>query len=186
MLGDETEWNTCRHIFWIFCTQIWCTLKYSVEIQKGTWIYTHGGNYALVQADKLEQKRDKWTDEHRSAQTGIQKDANTHAGKTELRHPTDLASSWPLQRALKRLQDNLPRPLSVPSSLLPSVSPLPPSVLSLASVQTTNHIDGFVFNSLTPTSLPPPPHHPIPALPPAVWVTSRNTGLRNPKRYFGR
>ncbi len=63
------------------------------------------------------------------------------------RRPTDLASFWPLQRALKRLEDNLPLPLSV-------LPPLPPSVLMLASVQTTNHIDGFVFNSLNPLFLP--------------------------------
>lgn len=51
-----------------------------------------------------------------------------------------------------------PRP---PSSL--SVLPLLlPSVLALASVQTTNHIDGFVFNSLNPLFfLAPHPHHHI-------------------------
>lgn len=54
------------------------------------------------------------------------------------------------------------------------------SALALASIQTTNHIDGFVFNSLNRFSSS------ITSLPPSVWVTSRNLGLMNPKRCFGR
>lgn len=114
----------------------------------------------------------------RSAATGIRTDTRTRWEPVQ-RRPTDLASSWPHRRALKRLQDKLPPSLF--RLFLPYLSlSLPPPVLALASVQTTNHIDGFVFNSLKPLSSA------VSSLPPALWVTSRNPGRTSPKRCFGR
>lgn len=63
-------------------------------------------------------------------------------------------------------------------SVLP-LRPPPPTVLALASVQTTNHIDGFVFNSLSTL-----PASAAASLPPAAWVTSRNPGPKSPKEMF--
>ncbi|CAB1436057.1 unnamed protein product [Pleuronectes platessa] len=47
--------------------------------------------------------------------------------------------------------------------------------------QTTNHTDGFVFNSL---SLPLTPSSTFASHPPAVWVTSRNRGPTSTKEMF--
>lgn len=142
-------------------------------------IRTLGGNYALLQTHMYSVaantgQMDRWT------QIGTDRytEGYSHTRwEPVLRHPTDLASSWPLQRALKRLEDNLPLPLSVPPSLPPlslllsSLWPLsrqPITLMALFSTPSTS------FSST------------IASLPPAVWVTSRNLGLTNPKRCFGR
>lgn len=75
---------------------------------------THGCHWSPSNTYSTGVMQDKWADEHRWKRGGSRD-----------WHPTDLASSWPLQRALSRLQDNPPLPHSVPhqpSSTSPSLS----------------------------------------------------------------
>lgn len=118
---------------------------------------------------------DKWTDDHRSAQTGIQMDARRRAGNRS----SDAPWTWhPPSSSRGHLKARRQVFLFFTPSLSPSPSqPLP---LTLASVQTTTQIDGFVFSSLSLYSSA------ITSLPAAVWATSRNLGLMRPKRCVGR
>lgn len=131
-----------------------------------------GGNYALPPNTHVQWK--VRTD--RSAQTGIQTDARTHAGSQhrdapQIWHPLDPSSGH--LKGLKTISPSLFFVLPLPS--------LPPSVLALASVQTTNHIDGFVFNSLNHLFL----HHRITSSC-SVGNIQESEGLTSPKRCFGR
>lgn len=92
--------------------------------RRGMWIHTLGGNYTLHQTH-LYSVGTNTGQMDRCTQIGTDRspEGYSHTWREPvLRRPTDLASSWPLQRALKRLWDNLSLPLSV----LPSLPP-PPS-----------------------------------------------------------
>lgn len=130
-------------------------------------LHTLGGNYALLQAHMYgvgtnAGQMDRWT----QITTDRYTEGNSHTcWEPLLRHPTDLAS-WPLQRALKRLEGSLPLPFLflLPSHLLSSLWPLSKQPITLMAL----------FSTLSPS------------LPPVVWVTSRNLGLMSPEGCFGR
>ncbi len=130
------------------------------DIQKGMCIHTLGGNYAVLQTHMYSVgtntgQMDRWT------QIGTDRytDGYSHTcWEPVLRRPTDLASSWPLQRALKRLEDNLSLPLSVlpslPLSLAPSLRlsslwPLSRQPITLMALFSTLSTPFFLHHRIT-------------------------------------
>lgn len=143
--------------------------------QESMCIHTLGGNYALLQAHvQCRYKQDKWTDKHRSVQTGKQTDIHTHAGSQywatpQTWHPLD--PSWGHLKGLK----------AISPSFFCSLFPLSPSFLrSFLWPLSKQPIMLMALFSTLSTPFPPP------SLPLAVWVTSRNPELTSPKGCFGR
>lgn len=118
-------------------------------------------------------KQDKWTDKHRSVQTGKQTDTHTHAGSQYWATP----QTWhPLDPSRGHLKGS--KAIS-PSHSFILCSP-PPSFCPTFGPRPNNQSCWWLCFQLSQPLFPPP------SLPPAVRVTSRNPEPTSPKGCFGR
>lgn len=111
---------------------------------------------------------------------GLQTDLWTRGVSRHLNAP-QVSQPWPLQRALKSLEDNSP----LPHFVLPSH--LPPSFCPDSGLCPDNQSNWWLcFRLLSTLLLFTPPLPTFKSHPPAVWVGSRNLTLRNVKDCFGK
>lgn len=143
---------------------------------KGMCIHTLGANYAVLQRHTCSVginagQMDRWT----PICTDRYTEGHSHTcWEPVLRGLTDLASAWPLQRALKRLEDNLPHPLSVPPSLHP------PSFCPRFGLCPDNQSHWWLCFQLSQPPFPPPPHH----SPPCSVGNIQESRADEPKEMF--